>query len=240
MEGLQRTLESLRPILGRETVEWCVVDGGSKRQYGDVLETAESLSDKFISEPDNGIYDAMNKGTNLSTADYILYLNSGDELHADFELDRFFQLINEGRPDMIWGRCLIHYQDGSIIRIKTRQPLWAWFGMPTSHSAMFFRRELIRESPYDTHYRVGADYDLICRLITDDAHVVLLDSLVSIFHRGGLSDISGDAAFEEECEIRSKYFKIPRIAGSAIKKVRKFTSYLARSAWLRQKWRKWL
>jgi len=234
-DGLFRTYQSLRPILGTNKVEWIVIDGDSGLPDVDseVFEQIKSLADHFISEPDNGIYDAMNKGTRLATGDYVLFLNAGDELHPDFTLRQLSYLADATAPAMIWGRCLVHYQDGSIIQIKTCSPSWAWYGMPACHQAIFFRREVLGDNPYDTRYHIGADYNLVCRLVSNEAKVEYLDSLVSIFHRGGLSNVSGDAAFEEENEIRLKYFQVPVIAGSAIKIFRGLNARLARIAWLR-------
>jgi len=68
-DGLHKTFESLGPTLRSESVEWIVVDGGSDRQSAAVLKAVESLADVFISEPDEGIYDAMNKGTRLAAGE---------------------------------------------------------------------------------------------------------------------------------------------------------------------------
>ena len=242
IHGLKTTLVSLRQYLRDKRIEWIFIDGGSELYGADVgvVEEIRLLADHFISEPDNGIYDAMNKGTRLATGDYVLFLNAGDELHPDFTLRQLSYLADATAPAMIWGRCLVHYQDGSIIQIKTRSPSWAWYGMPACHQAIFFRREVLGDNPYDTRYHIGADYDLVCRLVSNQAQVVHLDSLVSIFHRGGLSEVSGDAAFEEENEIRLKYFQVPVIAGSVIKKFRGFNARLARIVWLRRLWRRWI
>lgn len=235
-------MNSLISLIGAPEFEWVVIDGGSEVAKGDegVNDQVKLVADQFISEPDEGIYDAMNKGTGLATGDYVLYLNAGDELHSDFDLVELFKLTEKKRPEMIWGRCLVHYQNGSVIQIKTRSTSWAWYGMPACHQAIFFRREVLGDKPYDTYYRIGADYDLVCRLISNKAKIVQLDILVSIYHRGGLSDVSGEAAFEEENEIRLKYFNVPTIAGSVIKKIRGLNTRLARVVWLRRLWRRWI
>lgn len=242
-DGLIRTHRSLQQLLAEQQVTWLVIDGGSQVETEDqkkCFDLVRSAADNFISEPDNGIYDAMNKGTSLATADYVLYLNAGDELHPDFRLDSLFELIGKKRPQMIWGRCLVRYQNDSVIRIKTRSPSWTWYGMPACHCTIFFRREVLGDNPYDTHYHIGADYDLVCRLVSNKAQVIHLDSLVSIFHRGGLSDVSVVASLEEENEIRLKCFKIPAIAGGAVKRFKGMSSKLAQVAWLRNLWRRWI
>ncbi len=240
--GCKTTLASLRQHLPDERIEWIVIDGKSELHGLDVgvFEEIASLADHFVSEPDNGIYDAMNKGTRLATGKYVLFLNAGDELHPDFTLQHLNRLVDASTPAMVWGHCLVHYRNGSIIQIKTRTPAWAWYGMPACHQSMFFRRDVLGDNPYDTRYRIAADYDLVCRLIRKEEQVVQLDSLVSIFHRGGLSDVSRVASLNEENEIRLKYFRLPAVAGGAVKKFKSLNAQISRLAWLRRLWRRWI
>lgn len=239
--GLRTTFESLRQFLQEIDTEWIVIDGGSKQQgIDDIFEQVKTFANHFSSEPDEGIYDAMNKGVRQATGEYVLFLNAGDELHQDFKPEQLRNLITETRPDMIWGRCQERYENGASIQVKTRSPSWAWYGMPAYHPAIFFRREILGDFPYDTRYRIAADYDLICRLLTGGARVEKLNSLVSIFHHGGLSDIQGAATRDEENQIRLKYFKVPAIAGNTIKYLKGINAQLAKVAWFRRLWRRWI
>ena len=104
--GFERTLKSLGPVLGNAHVEWIVIDGGSnlaKDKTGSFM-LVRSLAAHFISEPDDGIYDAMNKGTQLASGGYVVYLNSGDELHPDFQFNKLAGALDDGAAGMIWGR----------------------------------------------------------------------------------------------------------------------------------------
>jgi putative colanic acid biosynthesis glycosyltransferase len=242
-DGLNSTYHSLRRLLVSRQINWLVIDGGSEvttEEQGKCFDLIKSEADIFISEPDSGIYDAMNKGTRLASSDYVLYLNAGDELHPDFELEKLIQMIKFNQPVMIWGCCFVQYQSGSIVEIKTRSPSWAWYGMPVCHAAIFFQRKALGDNPYDTRFHIGADYDLVCRLVTSGATVAHFSSLVSIFHRGGISDVKRDAALQEENVIRLKNFRIPSIVGSVIKSFRAISGRLAQVAWLRGLWRRWI
>jgi putative colanic acid biosynthesis glycosyltransferase len=240
--GLDRTLNSLNSLQDKTNLEWVVIDGGSKPRGAniEVFGQVKSLANHFMSEPDEGIYDAMNKGARQASGNYVLFLNAGDELHPDFDLQRFNELASVTEADMIWGRCQERYENGALIQVKTRSPSWAWYGMPAYHPAIFFRRETLGNSPYDTSYRIAADYDLICRLLTGGARVEKLNSLVSTFHHGGLSDIQGATTRDEENQIRLKYFKVPAIAGNAIKIFKGMNAQLAKIAWFRRLWRRWI
>lgn len=242
-DGLERTFQSLKSLLTRSWVRWVVIDGGSRVSTDDhkaCLENIRSAAAFFSSEPDSGIYDAMNKGSREANGDYVLYLNAGDELHPDFDPGVLSNLVADTRPDMIWGHCQQRYQNGNIIQIKTRSPAWAWYGMPVYHPAIFFRREALGDSPYDTRYRIAADYDLVCRLLSNGATVKQLDSPVCIFHRGGVSDVCSDKSLNEENKVRLTYYRIPAIAGGAVKSFKRLNSRLANIPWFRSIWRRWI
>jgi putative colanic acid biosynthesis glycosyltransferase len=242
-DGLSSTYRSLERLLSKPQVSWLVVDGDSHVESMDqkrCFDLVSSTADFFVSEPDNGIYDAMNKGAIQATGDYVLFLNAGDELHPDFDLEAVNQVATKSEPGMIWGRCHERYQSGQLIEVKTRSPSWSWYGMPAHHPAIFFRRDLLGDAPYNTDYKIAADYDLVCRLITQKAQVEQMSSFVAIFHRGGVSDVNGDESRNEENEVRLKYFNINPAVGSAIRYFKKHNAKLAQNAWFRGLWRKWV
>jgi len=242
-EGLYRTYQSLQSVLTGQQVAWVVIDGGSHietEKQKAVFERVKLAADFFTSEPDHGIYDAMNKGSLAAKGDYFLYLNAVDELHADFNPDKLSSLVTETHPDMIWGRCQQRYQDGTLIQIKTRSPAWAWYGMPVYHPAILFRRESLGESPYNTHYRIAADYDLVCRLLADGGQVRQLDSPVCIFYRGGVSDTCSAESLNEENEVRLTYYRFPAIAGDILKYFKGLNARIANNSTLRRLWRRWI
>jgi len=239
LPGLQRTFHSLQALLSAERLSWLVIDGGSDASAcgsGPMAQIRRAAS-HFISEPDNGIYDAMNKGAKLAADDYLLFLNAGDQLHPSFDIDSFARRAAASRGDMLWGRSLERYGDGRLVPVRTRSRAWAWYGMPVCHQAIFFKRTALGAEPYDTHYAIGADYDLVCRLLANGATVVPLDSPVCIFHRGGVSSRCIKASLEEENEIRLKYHKMPAAFGSALKYFKQLNARLAHWAWLRRLWR---
>ena len=121
---------TLRSILRDKPaeLEYIVIDGASTDAPLDILGRYEQGIDILLSEPDDGIYDAMNKGTRLASGDYVLYLNAGDLLHEAFSLDGVTRSLSEERPDMIWGRSLDREPGGEAYPRKTRSPAWASCG----------------------------------------------------------------------------------------------------------------
>ena len=242
-DGLSATHRSLHRLLADQQLDWIVIDGESSIQtedQKDCIDRVRSVADYFVSESDNGIYDAMNKGVSHATGDYLLFLNAGDELHPDFDLNMITRLAAKTRVGMIWGRSQERYQNGHSIDIKTRSPSWSWYGMPAYHPSILFKRDLLGVHPYDTSYKIAADYDLVCRLLVEKVQVEQIDSFISIFHRGGISDTNGHESRDEENEVRLKHFKIYPVAGTAIKYFKRLNAGLARNAWLRGLWRKWV
>ena len=141
INGLEAKLESLRLLLGIPEIEWIVVDGGSVQAPSclGVIEAVKGLANQFISEPDEGIYDAMNKGTRCASGEYVLFLNAGDELHVDFDILSFSELVSVTNAEMILGRCQERYENGKVIDVKTRSLSWVWYGisLPTTPLSFF-------------------------------------------------------------------------------------------------------
>jgi putative colanic acid biosynthesis glycosyltransferase len=243
LAGLETTYQSLQRVLGTAGVSWIVIDGGTSIESPAAaarINRIKGAATCFISEPDAGIYDAMNKGTEQAQGDYVLYLNAGDELHPEFKTESLNLILGNESPDMIWGRCEVRYQDGVQIKVKTRTPAWAWYGLPANHPGIFFRRSSLGMMPYDTSYRLAADYDLVCRLLSEDASVAQLRSFISIFHRGGASDRLGKTSRDEENIIRKKYFKIPAIVANGVKFFKEFNAGNKNAGRLMRFWRRWM
>ena len=111
-DGLRDTHRSLQRILTAQQVNWIVIDGESSIQTEDqkkCIDHVRSIAGYFLFEPDTGIYDAMNKGVRQASGDYILFLNAGDELHPDFDIDMIKNLAAKTQTGMIWGRCHAKY-----------------------------------------------------------------------------------------------------------------------------------
>lgn len=147
-------------------IEYIIVDGGSK---DGTLELVGKYKDKIsllISEPDRGVYDAMNKGIKYSTGDFVYFLNSGDVLLNPSILSKIKLEELKERNAIIYGNVVVAY--GNIEALEKPRPFFnskmKFKGIGICHQSMFFPGELIRNEKYDLSYNIAADYDLAYRL----------------------------------------------------------------------------
>lgn len=206
---LQATADSIGRALP-DTVEWLVqiLAGPAARNAADICAGHTGL---VRIEADDGPYDAMNRATSRAAGRYILYLNAGDRL-ADPALltapwpachpDPFTQVhpavVMGGAGDRVAGRWRFK---------RPRSRRWLFWGMPTHHQAILFSRAAIGEKPYNTHYRIAGDYDLLCRLAASGAQFNVTDMNVCLFEGGGLSSIARKRARAEQRHIREVCFR---------------------------------
>ena len=153
-----------------KNVEYIIVDGGSKDRTLQIIEQYKEHIHTVISEPDKGLYDAMNKGIKLATGDYLCFLNAGDELHEDDTLQLMVHSITESTlPDVLYGDTAIVDEEGHFLHMRRLAPPenlnWKSFkeGMLVCHQAFFARRDLVE--PYNLHYSFSAEFDWCIRIM---------------------------------------------------------------------------
>jgi putative colanic acid biosynthesis glycosyltransferase len=192
--GLQKTAHSLSAQTCRD-FEWIVIDGGSTDGTVEFLQNYEG----WISEPDHGLYDAMNKGIKRAGGEYFLFLNAGDML-ADVSTLEKIKAEAKNLPDFIYGDS---FEDG---RYKTaRNHNFKNWGMFTHHQAMLYRRAVASDMHYETSYKIGADYDFTCRFLNKAEKILYLPFPICIFETGGLSQQNAKEGRREQFFIRKKF-----------------------------------
>lgn len=194
-------------------VEYIIVDGGSNDNTLDVVHKYQERISKVISEPDKGLYDAMNKGIRMATGDYLCFLNAGDELHENETLQKIvYTLKGKELPDVIYGETAIVDEEGHFLhmrRLSTPEHLhWKSFkeGMLVCHQAFLTRRELALANPYDLRYRFSADFDWCIRIMKQskylhNTHLTLIDYL-----NEGMTTQNHKASLKERFRIMTKHY----------------------------------
>ena len=183
---LQRTLDSVR-YQTYEGVEHLIVDGASKDQTLAMAEQYKQQSDasdnghKVIiqSEPDHGIYDAMNKGLTQASGDYVVFMNAGDFFPSTDTLEkivhqcRLSEYPAAERPGVLYGNTNIVDGEGHFLHPRRLQPpvklTWKSFrhGMLVCHQAFYARTDIAKNTQYDTRYRFSADVDWCIRVMRE-------------------------------------------------------------------------
>ncbi len=154
---LYKTLHNVSNIINDEC-EHIIIDGASTDDTKEVIESKWPHFIRFYSEPDLGIYDAMNKGIRFSDAQWLLFLNAGDFLYETDFLG-ILELLKNSKSDYIFFR---QFEENHYTKFSNRR-----FSMPTSHQAQVYKKSILAHNIYNISYRVGADYDLYKRLVNN-------------------------------------------------------------------------
>lgn len=179
---LPPTLDSVA-MQHHDDVEHIIVDGASSdgtadlaRHYADLMEKADNGHEVIVvSEPDKGLYDAMNKGLRLVTGEYVCFLNAGDRLPDADTLSRIVETAEMGgdgnKPGVVYGDTDLIDAEGRFIghrrHIVPDKLTWRSFrkGMLVCHQAFYARTDLAKQVEYDIRYRYSADVDWCIRVM---------------------------------------------------------------------------
>ena len=193
-------------------VEYIIVDGASKDRTLSIINRYRDRIATVVSEPDKGLYDAMNKGLRLATGDYVCFLNAGDSFHEDDTLQQMVHTLREltELPDVLYGETELVDAEGHFVRMRRLQApehlTWRSFrhGMLVCHQAFFAKRTLAE--PYDLSYRFSADFDWCIRImkkskVLHNTHLTLIDYLEE-----GMTTRNHKASLHERFRIMTKHY----------------------------------
>lgn len=171
-------------------IEYILVDGKSDDSTVDIIKEASSKIDyiKYISEKDDGIYDAMNKGLKLAEGDYIIFLNAGDKFCNNDVIKNISENFNEN-IDIVYGN-IIKEKEGKYEKIKYSSKYHYKFiiGRTVCHQAMFINKNAIeRYGNYDLNFKLASDYDFILRVLVQKGSFKYIDLDVVIYDLNGIS-----------------------------------------------------
>ena len=194
-----------------KNVEYIIIDGDSSDRTLEIANRYKDHIHHIVSEPDKGLYDAMNKGIKLATGDYLCFLNAGDELHEDDTLQLIVHSLTDNKlPEVIYGETAIVDEEGHFIRMRRLSApenlTWKSFkkGMLVCHQAFFARRDKVE--PYDLSYRFSSDFDWCIKImkkskVLHNTHLTLIDYL-----NDGLTMRNHQASLKERFAIMCKHY----------------------------------
>jgi glycosyltransferase involved in cell wall biosynthesis len=188
-------------------IEYLVIDGLSN---DGTLELVKKYQDRIIliSEKDAGIYDAMNKGLAMATGDYVLFMNSGDEIYSPQTVAKVFGTAPDA--DIYYGETeMIGEQGESLGQRRHQAPeKFTWrsfkYGMNVSHQAIYVRRSLTEL--YDGQYQLSADIDWIIRAAKKAGKIARVEGYVAKYLTGGMSKQKHRQSLMERFQIMTRYY----------------------------------
>jgi glycosyltransferase involved in cell wall biosynthesis len=217
-DHIRSTIES---VLGQTcpSIEFIIIDGGSTDGSLDIIRQYEKSVDVIISEPDLGIYDAMNKGISKAGGTFILFLNSGDSL---FDKDTITQVSSLQEADIYYGETAFYKPDNTYLGLRsevTTRKLPSnlkmknfLFGMPVSHQSFIVRKSIA--PGFDLKYACSADIDWCIKCLKESNKTVNTNITISKFQVGGFSDKNRSNCLKERFSIYTHYFALPLILGA--------------------------
>ena len=166
-----------------DNVEYIIIDGASTDGTLDIIKKYEEHIDYWITEPDGGIYDAMNKGINNAKGEWINFMNAGDSF-ADLNTVEYVMNHNSKEAELIYGNFKIENTEEIRKAFNTDQ----WFlTMPFCHQTLFVKTNLMKSELFDTTYKLAADYNFIIKMYVQNKVFLYIDRLIAIFSPEGFA-----------------------------------------------------
>lgn len=209
-ETLPATLESVRNQTCRR-FEYILIDGASTDDTVRLATDSGIEELRYISEPDAGIYDAMNKGLGMATGDYVIFLNAGDAFHSPSTMAKYADAVErDNYPGIVYGQTQLvdsnrrrvgdrHLRAPEVLTLKSFNN-----GMVVCHQAFAALRKLT--STFDTRYRFSADYDWCIRCLQHSRKNSYIDEIVIDYLNEGMTTRNHRASLKERFRIMSHYY----------------------------------
>ena len=217
---IEKTFQSIKTQT-YNNIEYIVVDGLSSDATLDIIENNKEIISKHISEPDKGLYDAMNKGIQLATGDLIGILNSDDIFTDNNVLENVVKFHSENNVEASVGNIIQFNEEGKTVRkysAKNWNPEKLKIGFMPPHPSIFFKRELFKRlGLYDLTFKSGADYELIIRYFLENKITYKYSDITTTsMAMGGISS-SGMKSYKMITKEICKALKMNNISFSPLK-----------------------
>lgn len=204
-DGLQKTIDSVVSQSFKD-FEWIVIDGGSTDGGLELLEQHAERFSYWVSEPDKGVYNAMNKGIAQAKGEYVNFMNSGDSFASPTILEEIFSTSHTA--DVLYGYMMRGGLDGEVNNLSMMKPNLTWMdffqdGLP--HQATFIKRSLFDKfGLYDESLKAVSDWKFFVNaFVYHKATSEFVPKKVAVYAEGGISDVMG---MEERKRVEKELF----------------------------------
>ncbi len=204
VDGIEFTIKSVVDQ-SYKNIEYIIIDGGSTDGTVEVIKQYESGITLWQSEPDAGIYDAMNKALGLITGEYVWFLNSGDEIFSKDVVENFNLGLNH---DCYYGKTALISLDRTTVKVTTVPEKLNWKsmanGMAVSHQSIIFSTFVV--APYECEYTVVSDHDWIISALKKCKSICNTNATVSKYLLEGFSQDNFMTCWKERFSIVHKHY----------------------------------
>lgn len=209
LEGLVSTYKSIEAQTNKD-YEWIVIDGNSVDGTLKFLGVLDNDNIQWVSEPDEGIYHAMNKGIDRARGKYLYFLNAGDELAKASVLSKLLnQATQSNWPDLLYGDSYERTETGKLHFKKARSHNTLWYGMFAHHQSMLYNNLSIGTLRFNMKFPIGADYAFTVEFIKKSKHFMRVPFGICIFEQGGLSSKQAKQGRIDQWRIKREILKLP-------------------------------
>ncbi len=201
---IRQTIESVINQTWRN-IEYIVVDGASSDRTLSIIREYSDKISVLISEPDEGMYYALNKAIKKASGDIVGIINS-DDWYEKNALERVINAFDINNVDVVYGHYYIMH-DESVKMLAKNEPLdTIWHGMPMGHPTVFIKRDIYEKyGCFDTSYRIVADHELMLRFYSHGVRFCEIDSVLANFRLSGVSTHNRRAVIKEAAGLMIKY-----------------------------------
>ena len=181
-----------------DNLEYIIVDGGSTDNTINIIKKYANKISYWISEPDKGIYDAMNKGIDVANGEWLLFRNCGDYFSSLSDIARVFENTNYNDYDVIYGDAIVWDKYGFKKEKPEIQKFNRYGVMPVWHPSTFVRTSLHKKIKFDLKYKLAADHNFIINCKWSGIKFKYIPIILSIFNIGDGASVKGQIKSRKE------------------------------------------
>lgn len=189
-----------------ENVEYILMDGASTDGTLDIANRYRKYIDVIISQPDLGVYDAMNKGVALATGELINFMNAGDRFYQTHTVANVAEI--SGECDLIYGDTILDFSSYTKL-IKAKHSRVIWKGNVCTHQSLFTKRKLLLDHPFKQELAIHADYEFMLWAVSQGVKICSCNRVISVMNPDGISRQSMVKTALSQYRVARGYFNGP-------------------------------